>query len=209
MRRVLMGAAAVVAGVLAVAPPGARAGVIVLDFQDLAVPGNTIAYYPGPYTSQGFTLNVSLGFNVYESNAGFFYAGERGVGPISPSAVELTRADGAPFTLGSIDLARNFAFDPAPTVTFTGTLAGGGTVSQSFTVTTPVGQQAFQTFAFTGFNDVTRVTWNQPPLADGLHQFTDITFVTPDQAPSVPEPATLALFGVAACTGLALRRRRR
>jgi hypothetical protein len=45
-------------------------------------------------------------------------------------------------------------FDLAPTVTFTGTRAGGGTVTQTFTVTTAPGVQAFQSFTFAGFSDL-------------------------------------------------------
>ncbi len=106
-------------------------------------------------------------------------------------------------SLVSIDLARNFAFDPAPTVTFTGTLAGGGTVSETFSVTTPPGTpMTFQTFAFSGFTNVTAVSWDQAAFTEGLHQFGNID-LTP--APTVPEPSTLALLIVG--VPLALKRR--
>jgi hypothetical protein len=48
-------------------------------------------------------------------------------------------------------------------------------VTESFTVTTLVGVRGFQTFDFTGFTNLVSVTWGQPQLADGLHQFTDIS----------------------------------
>ena len=93
----------------------------------------------------------------------------------SPATITLSQTSGEPFSLLSIDLARNFAFDPAPTVTFTGTLAAGGTVSETFTVTQPAGSpQTFQTFNFTGFTGLSSVSWDQPVFTQGLHQFANI-----------------------------------
>ena len=127
----------------------ARAGFI-LTFQDIAIPGDTDSPPFFTYQSQGFTLTATnpptgflSGFQAHGPNS-IFYAGAIGVSPFAPGAapdnvITLTQDDGTPFSLLSIDLARNFPFDPAPTVTFTGDLAGGGTVTQTFTVTTPVG----------------------------------------------------------------------
>jgi hypothetical protein len=56
-------------------------------------------------------------------------------------------------------------------VTFTGHLAGGGTVSATFTPTT----FGFGTFTFPpGFSNLTSVTWNQGPVG-AFHQFDNIT----------------------------------
>jgi hypothetical protein len=177
-------------------PSVARADII-LDFSDIPVPPDGPQYYNsgGPYVSQGFKLSATGGFNVNGANAGFFYAGETGLAAIAGSTITLTQVDGNPFTMISIDLARNFSFDPAPTVTFTGTYAGGGAVTQTFSVTTPPGPVgAFQQFNFINFVDVTQVTWSQPALlSEGLHQFTDVAIV--------PEPSTLVLSGIAALFG--------
>ena len=80
------------------------------------------------------------------------------------------------------------------TVTFTGTVAGGGTVTQSFTTD---GGTVPDTFAFdTRFTDLTGLSWNQGPLtADNI-----VAAIT------VPEPTTLALL--AAVPAAAARRRR-
>jgi hypothetical protein len=191
-----------------------RAGII-LNFSDVA-PGSLIV--SSPYQSQGFTLTSSSGgwvFNSPDTGNGApqipgsnpYYAGANGLAAFSPATTTLTQTNGSPFSLLSIDLARNFEFDPAPTVTFTGMIEGGGTVTDTFTVTTPVGPPAaFQTFTFTGFADLTSVSWDQPDPAAGLNQFTNITLST------VPEPSSLILAGFGAL-GLAIpflaRHRRR
>jgi hypothetical protein len=144
-----------------------RGGDIVLDFGD--VPPGTLTVF-NPYTSQGFTLTSSSGgfvFNSPDTGNGSpktvgnnpFYAGANGLAAFAPATITLTQTSGQPFSLLSIDLARNFAFDPAPSTTFTRTLAGGGTVSETFTVTTSSPPLVFQTFDFTGFTSLTSVSW--------------------------------------------------
>jgi hypothetical protein len=192
-------ALAVVIVGLAVTSGSVMAGNVVLNFSD--VPPGTLVVN-SPYQSQGFTLTDNSGgfvFNSPDTGNGFpqpvgandFYAGANGLAAFSPATITLTRTDGDPFSLLSIDLARNFAFDPAPTVTFTGTLSGGGTVNESFTVTEPAGfPQVFTPFSFTGFTNVTSVSWDQPVFTAGLNQFTDITIA------AVPEPSSLILGGI-------------
>jgi hypothetical protein len=174
----------------------------VLNFQDISIPGGTDSAPFSTYSNGGFTLTAPNNFDAHGSNS-IFYAGAVGVVAFAPSSAPDNVIDledgGSPFDLLSIDLARNFAFDPAPTVTFTGTKAGGGTVTQSFTVTTPSGTSAFQTFDFSGFTDLDSVTWGQPVVADGVHQFTNI-HVEAD-AVATPEPSTwplltLGIFGL-------------
>jgi hypothetical protein len=174
--------------------PAAHAGPIVLDFPDVNPQDASFVYINGPYGNSGFALSSTGGFNSYGTGAGFFYAGESSLAAIQGSHVTLTRTDGGAFDLLAIDLARNFAFDPAPTVTFTGTLAGGGTVVESFTVSTPTGTAAFETFSYSGFTDLVSVEWDQPfDLAQGLHQFTDVTLQT------VPEPPGWVMAGIGLC----------
>jgi hypothetical protein len=189
-----------------------RAGAeTILDFSD--VPDGTLIV-SSPYTSQGFTLSsTSGGFTFSSPDTGNgspqpvgnnpFYAGADGLAAFSPATITLAATGGSAFSLLSIDLARHFVFDPAPTVTFTGTLAGGGTVVQSFSVTTPAGSPgAFQTFTFSGFTDLAAVSWEQSVFTEGLHQFGNIHL----DAAAVPEPTTLALLAVG--IPLALTRRR-
>src|SRR5207244_1429781 len=111
---------------LPVAP--VRGGDVILNFSD--VPPGTLVV-ASPYTSQGFTLTSTGGgfvFNSPDTGNGSpqsvgnnpFYAGANGLASFSPATITLTQTNGDPFSLLSIDLARNFEFDPAPTVTFTG-----------------------------------------------------------------------------------------
>jgi hypothetical protein len=183
-------------------------GNIVLNFSD--VPPGTLVV-ASSYTSQGFILTSTSGgfvFNSPETGNGSpqpignnpFYAEADGLAAFAPASVTLAQSNGNPFSLLSIDLARNFAFDPPPTVTFNGTLAGGGTVTKVFSVTASSPPLEFQTFDFTGFTDLSSVSWDQGGDALFLHQFANIHLST-----GVPEPSTLALLAIAIPLAAAIR----
>ena len=174
----------------------------ILNFSD--VPSGTLTIF-GPYTSQGFTLTSSSGgfaFNSPGTGNGSpqspgtnpFYAGANGLAAFAPATITLMDTGGDPFSLLSIGLARDFAFDPAPTVTFIGTLDGGGTVSETFMVSLASPPLTFQTFSFAGFTNVVSVSWNQPTASNGLHQFGNVELASAASPAAVPEPATLSLL---------------
>jgi hypothetical protein len=91
-------------------------------------------------------------------------------------------------------------FPPAPAdepTTFTGTTVGGGTVTQTFDVDT----LTFSTYAFSGFTNLTSLSWTA--TGQFTPQFANIHLST------VPEPGTwamlmLGVFGL----GARLRTRR-
>jgi hypothetical protein len=180
--------------------PGAPArGNILLDFSD--VPPGSLAIF-NPYISQGFMLTSTSGgfvFNSPDTGNGSpqapgnnpFYAGANGLAAFPPATVTLTQTNGDSFSLLSIDLARNFAFDPTPTVTFTGKFAGGGILTETFSVTTLSPPLSFQTFDFTGFTGLASVSWEQDFASQGLHQFGNIHLSN-----GVPEPTTLTLLAL-------------
>jgi hypothetical protein len=175
-----------------------HAGEIILNFSD--VPDGTVTIF-NPYISQGFMLTSTSGgfvFNSPDSGNGSmqpvgnnpYFAGANGLAAFAPATITLSRTDGNPFSLLSIDLARNFAFDPAPSTTFIGTFAGGGTVSQTASVTTSSPPLIFQTFALMGFTNVISVSWDQDnPASDGIHQFGNIHL-------AVPEPSSLLVLSL-------------
>jgi hypothetical protein len=184
---------------------------VIIDFDSVAIPGDTELVTFSPYQEDGYTLTAtnpptgfSSGLLFYGENS-IFYAGSQAASTNAPdnapfNIIELTSDDAMPFDVRSIDLARNFAFDPAPTVTFIGEKLGGGEVMQSFTVTTPLGTAAFQTFEFTGFTGLVSLRWGQPVLSAGLHQFDNI------RLQAVPEPSTAGLMAIGAVAAVLARR---
>ena len=213
-----LGAFALSAAVVCGAAIPAHADTI-LDFSD--VPPGTLAAF-NPYISQGFSLTSTSGgfvFNSPDTGNGSaqtvgnnpFYAGANGFAAFAPATITLADTGGDPFSLVSIDLARDFAFDPAPSVTFTGTINGGGTIVETFTVTTSSPPLAFQTFAFSGFTNVVSVSWAQGTPAEGLHQFAnvDLSVAGNSTTTPVPEPSTLSLLLMALPAGLRASRSRR
>src|SRR5262249_47186767 len=148
------------------APAGERTVVIggtaqtVFDFNELASPNDQTI---GPYKKAGFTFDTTVTqptkFRVYGSSNTTGWAGSPALASEwVPVTVSLKRDDGAPFTITAIDLSPTWTSIYYPTVTFTGTKLDGSTLSQTFNVSNTLG---FKTFAFSGFNDVTAVTWYQ------------------------------------------------
>lgn len=91
-------------------------------------------------------------------------------------------------------------------VTFRGTLSGGGTVSQTFTVDSFL---TLKTFHFSGFTGVVEVRWFQgggPPDAPP-HQFDNVTLAEPTVVPAPPGIVLLG-SGLALLAAHALRARR-
>lgn len=161
------------------------------------------------YTEDGFTISAK---NTTAAGQTFLYsfgttsdwyrgstALHNGTNSTSDPVMQLAASGGDAFNLTSIDLAE--VNSGKAEVTFTGFILGGGTVTQSFTLdgafTTGSG---FQSFGFTGFNNLTHVEWNN---ADPFHQFDNIVVNT------VPLPAAIWLFGSGLLGLLGVTRRRR
>jgi hypothetical protein len=195
-------AVVLLAGALGFLASPARAGTVVLEFSNL----NNFAYVPGPVLNEGFSLSSTGGFNVNGPNSNpFFFTGTTGLAPILGSDIVIQRTDGGTFSLTSIDLARNFFFDTATfPVTFNGLRGAQVVATQSFTVQGDPAPFVPVTYNFSGFTDLTSVTFHQNAnVTDGVFQFTQVV------ATVVPEPSGLVLAGIALSGGLLLRRRRR
>ena len=115
--------------------------------------------------------------------------------------LSITSVNSSPFSVSAIDLAEySTVFATPTTISFTGTLVGGGTVSTTFVTDGIIDGngplQDFQTFTFpASFSNLTQVTTNAAPFSfDNL------------QATIVPEPSTVGLFLLGTSVWIALKR---
>jgi subtilisin-like proprotein convertase family protein len=179
-----------------------------MDFQSLQHNDASNTDHSTTYSEDGFQL-TSLNMRPFAS-AGTLsprYTGSTALYLDSNSgSMRLTRQGGGAFNLRSINLAMLDANGSTPlSVTFTGTLATGGTVSQTFTLN-PTSGQAFFPFD-ASFTNLTKVEWVQ---ASPFHQFDNIVVdpvnfagITINDSPNVqpvaatPYPSTMTVSGMA------------
>src|SRR4029079_4084807 len=113
-----------------------------ITFSTFEQAGTSLVHIGDPYVEAGY--RISDGNELwFAQQSNYSYAGSAGLHErISNGLITLSRLNGDTFTLSSIDLSVLVAGGHSPVVVFTGVLAGGGTVTQTFT---PV------TFGFTTF----------------------------------------------------------
>ncbi|MEQ9407474.1 MAG: Calx-beta domain-containing protein [Fuerstiella sp.] len=157
---------------------------LTFDFEDLAHTG--VRTFLGPYQSNGFTFRSDTiaqetTWIVYGTTAATRYVGSAALNSNwEPVTLTLSKDDGSPFNLVSMDISEwDSAFPGVISVTFTGTLAGGGTVSQTFTSD---GIHGMEPFSFVGFNQVTQVDWDYTELSN-RHHFDNVVVQVPSAAP--------------------------
>jgi hypothetical protein len=183
------------------------ASTMTINFSDLSAAGTgfNAAGAAGSYTQDGFTFQASAGagpsplIGAWESSNPNAPAGGVAATSLVPyyegAGVTISPTSGV-FDLLSIDLA-DFGADQGGgtgnfTITFTGDISGGGTVSQTFTVARTA-TPTLSTYDFAGFDDLTAVTFNQGTYAANLYdavQFNNLV-VSPS---AVPEPSALILL---------------
>jgi hypothetical protein len=184
------------AAILAMAASSSMAAVITFDSlakndSGLAV---VVDYQEAGFSISGPLATIGAQFDGAYAGSASLFLGNAG------NVATLAKVDGSTFSLKAIDLSPLAPswYGGGASVTFTGNVHGGGTLTQSFTVDSALG---FDTYAFSGFDMLDSVTWVQ---AAPYHQFDNIVV---DGPAAVPEPGTLALFGAALAGIGALRRK--
>ena len=175
----------------------ASANAVVIDFDPLAHTGTGPVNIGTTYTEDGFTLTADsasttandtfyahgTSSDLYRGSTALFHGADNGV-------TVLTRSDGGSFNLLSIELAElnRVGTEYNIDVTFTGVLAAGGTVIQSFNLDNVAAMgSGFQKFTFPGiFQNLVSVSWLEAP---DYHQFDKI------EVAAIPVPPAVWLFG--------------
>lgn len=189
---------------------GCALGLVGSARADLVIGFDTLATDDSAAVSRGFTYEEN-GFVIESLSSGVLasfgshdsrYSGSASLANTTIGGLtRLSRAGGGTFDLLGIDLAR--VGRGAPSVTFTGELLGGGTVTQTLAVSS-IGHTP-QTFAFSGFAGLLSVSWVQ---SAPFHQFDNIRIASDIPATPIPTPTAGVLGLIGAAWVGAVRRRR-
>jgi hypothetical protein len=154
---------------------------VVIDFESLASPGvdNTVVttYLEDGFTLVNATTPTSSGAFASPQSGNWRFVGSTTLFNNHFAGVTvLTKDDGSVFDVASIDLAEMMGLVlgsllpvESTTIPFTGTRADASTVSVTFTTD---GVFGLETFTFSGFTNLTSLSWDQ---VYPWHQFDNIT----------------------------------
>jgi hypothetical protein len=189
------------AAVVAMLGPAVAAAQV--TFSNLVAPTGTL--YAGS-TENGFTVTPTAG--TWFVTQGIGHPGANAyVGPIgspTPGVLRVTRADGGPFRIGSVDLASNSA---ASYFAITASLGGVSQLSFGGSI---AGTSTFRTF--TNPSPATLIDVLDIVISPdaGTSSYNVDNIMVSAAATTAPEPGTVVLMasGLLALAGLATRRRR-
>lgn len=178
----------------------ADAGVL-LTFEGVAPSGDLIGVRPtAPYIEEGFKFLPTNGNSaVFDKDEGDFLTGETTswFGFEETNPIHLTDLTAPSFSLESLILGPASFADGPVDVTFVGTLASGGTISQTFlgiTTATP------EIFHWTNLTSVVISSTDDTGLDD---------ISLDHELSAVPEPSSIALLAIGGIGAAAAYRKRR
>lgn len=148
------------------------------------------------YSEAGYKFDNNVLNSLSSPYQGSYtYAGSAGLSAAAWSFTTMKRTDGAAFSLNTISLADYISALPgAYDVTFVGTKAGGGTVSQTFTVGGVNNlNNNFNNYTFTGFNNLVSASWQQASLQLGVLRTYQVDNIGASVS-AVPEPGSYAML---------------
>ena len=178
----------------------------IITFESFANAGTGYDLYASPFDVDGYRFTGNGVGNDYliHQTGSIDFAGSTALAPFDAETHTFQRIDGSPFSLVSLDYVESYIALGAGSVTFTGIFAGGGSINK---VVTNDGIFGFETATFAGFNNLSSVSFSYPGSNDVRFQLDNINV----NVAAVPEPSSLAMFGVGAgVMGLvSIRRRRR
>jgi hypothetical protein len=187
----------------------------VIDFNGEAGAGGFASYnYGKVYSQGGFALsNQVYAFvigSAYEGNTDsndFAFNGSDYL--VAYSATTLVSETAKPFKITSIDLALYMPYSGDLRATLTGSKIGGGTVTQTVDLDAlangdKINGNDFTTYSLVGFDNLSSLTISN---SFGYFLAMDNLVMDATSTSAVPEPSSIALFGLAIAAGAFARRR--
>jgi hypothetical protein len=188
----------VLASMLALAATLVSAAPATVTLENIAPSGSFSNYDGSGFTKQGFSFTLDHG-HVIDSGYGsyVFNNGSDWLMHDSPGVFSITRVGNGLFAFSQFDYGHYGRINATTSVTLTGFYADNSTVTQVLGFT-----DSIQTLALSSaWTNLSRVQF----VGHGNQAYDNFVF---DRAATVPEPASLALVGLA-LAGVGIARRRR